>query len=71
MYLLPKLKQALLNKWLEPSTFKTQEEFFKAYTEAHGRAKAYKEIIDLIENSEARIASIKKALDAPNKTYGI
>ena len=61
--LLPLLKSALLNKWLEPSAFKTQEEFFKAYTESHGRAKAYKEIIDLIEASPSKIDSIRKSID--------
>lgn len=59
------------NKWLEPSEFKTQEEFFKAYTEAHGRAMAYKEIIDLVGGSESKIASIKKAIDNSGKSYEI
>jgi hypothetical protein len=36
----------------------------------HGRAKAYQEIMDLLENAEARIEQMTKAMD-PKAKYEI
>ena len=66
-YLLPLLQGAVSNKWLEPSEFKTKEEFYKAYTDAYGRAKAFSEIISILETAEASAERTIKAMDPETK----
>ena len=66
-FLLPKLQSAANNKWVDPTKFETKEAFFKAYTEAFGRAKAFQEIIDLLANSEAQLLRITKAMSGESK----
>ena len=69
-YLLPILLSAVKNKWLDPSGFKTYEEFHLAYSAAFGRAKAYGEIINMLAGSEAGANRITKAMD-PEPKYEI
>ena len=60
LHLKPLLQRAVVNKWLDPADFKTLEHFHKAYSESFGRAKAYQEIMDMIDNAHHRIDDIKK-----------
>lgn len=71
MYLKPLLSLQLTNKWLDPSLNEDDTIFRRKYTHAHARMTAYKDIIDLIENSGTRIEEIKRQLEVGEKNYGI
>ena len=71
MYLKPQLSQALTNKWLDPTKYPSDPEFIRAYNQAHARAMAYKEVIDLVEGADQRIEEIKRQLEVTNKKYAI
>lgn len=43
----------------------------RAYNQMHARAMAYKEIIDLVDTADRRIAEIKARMDSTIKNYGI
>jgi len=62
-YLLPILERAAHNKWVNPVEFEDKEAFFKAYTESFMRAKAYEEIIQILEDASVRIDDIAKRLE--------
>lgn len=68
-YLRPLLQQAQVNKWLNPEEFPNLKAFHKAYTESHGRAKAYAEIQNILEGAEKMIENIKKQMKDPAKSY--
>lgn len=59
------------NRWLDPTQFKTQDEFVKAYNEVHGRAQAYGELIDMLSGAEGKIEQLTKSLSTDKKSYGI
>lgn len=58
------------NKWLSPDErdkegkviYPTFESFHKAYSEAYGRARSYKDIFDLIEGAENEVLRITKLI---------
>lgn len=70
-YLKPILEEQFQNKWLDPAQFKTLEEFHKAYSEAYGRAQAYKEIFNFIASSGKVAQNIADQIKNPEKSYGI
>lgn len=64
----------MTNKWPDPSKFASKDEFFKAYTELYGKAKAFQEIIDMVNNAPQKITDLAKnveAVKAGPKGYGL
>lgn len=66
-YLLPHLKAHLDNKWLDPLSFPSQEEFYRAYLQYRAKAVAYAELIQFLSGQEASIRTLEKRL-APKKS---
>jgi hypothetical protein len=62
-YLKPLLKKRLHNKWLNPSDYKTQEEFLLAYNEELGYARAVKDILKMIDDASTRVEGIAKSME--------
>lgn len=50
--------------------FRTTKEFHKAYTESYGKAMAYKELYNAIENAGAKALALSEQINNPKK-YGI
>lgn len=71
LYLKPILERAFQNLWPAPSESKTYEEFHKQYVEQWGRAMAYKELFNLLENAEALVNQLTKQLKDPTKDYSL
>jgi hypothetical protein len=71
------LEEAFLNKWLNPSEldvngqpkFPTEREFHKAYSEAYGKAMAFKELYALIENADELARNAAEQITKPKKNY--
>ncbi len=71
LYLKPILEKAFQNLWPDPTESKTYEEFYKQYTEQRGRAMAYKEIYNLLENAEVLTRNLAEQIKNPNKDYSL
>lgn len=65
------LQEAFQNKWLDPSEFNSKEQFFKAYTEAHGKATAYVEIYDLLASAEQRAQQTSNQINNPKRDFSL
>jgi hypothetical protein len=66
-FLKPLLQSAFNNIWPDPA----EDNFEKKYVIQYARAKAYKEIHDLLETSEAMIKNIRTQVSQPDKNYEI
>jgi hypothetical protein len=66
-YLKPLLEQAFHNLWPDPA----QQDFERKYIIEYSRAKAYKEIYDLLSTSKTMIENIRKQMSEPEKNYAI
>ena len=62
-HLLPVLKAAVNNKWIDPGLYSSRDEFFDAYTVAHGKAKAYTEIINKLAGAKDNAERLVDAMD--------
>ena len=60
-YLLPQLTQD--NRWLDPQEFKDNAEFQRAYEISWARARAFTELITMLETAEDRIADTTKRIE--------
>ena len=67
LHLKPLLEQAFHNLWPDPA----QPDFDRKYIIEYSRAKAYKEIYDLLETSKTMIENIRKQMSEPEKNYVI
>jgi hypothetical protein len=70
-YLKPLLQEQFQNKWLDPAQFNSLEEFHKAYSEAWGRAQAYKEIYNMLESAGKVAQNMAEQIKSPQKDYAI
>lgn len=68
-YLLPYLKAHLANKWLDPLTFPSQEEFQRAYNQYRAKATVSQELIDFLAYQPTRYELLKKKEAEPKKVY--
>ena len=68
-YLKPILESAVKNKWLDPSEFKSLEEFHKAYSESFGRASAFRELMMILDNAGTMARNISEQMSKPKKNY--
>lgn len=62
---------AFNNKWPDPSQAKTVEEFHKQYSEQYGRAMAYQEIFNMLEQADKMARNIAEQINNPKKDYGL
>lgn len=69
-HLLPHLKSALSNKWLDPLTFPNQEEFQRAYSQYRAKAVVYQELMDYLSRQPKKYETLKKKKAEPKKDYG-
>jgi len=69
-YLVPYLKEALSNKWVDPLTFPNQEEFYRAYLQYRARAVVYEELISFLSSQKDKYEALKKKEAEPKKDYG-
>jgi hypothetical protein len=60
----------LTNKWLEPTAYKSNEEFMIAYNAMRGEALAFQKVIDLVEGAASRIEGIRKRMQTVG-AYGL
>ena len=70
-YLKPILEGAFHNKWVDPASAETSEQFFKQYTEAYGRANAYKEIFTMLDQAGEMAINLAKQANNPDRDYGL
>lgn len=71
-FVLPVFKKVVNNDvWPNPSNYKTNEEFLKAYSEEYYRTNAYKELLKVFSGAEDAINTIRKELEKPDRTVGI
>jgi hypothetical protein len=66
-FLKPLLQSALNNIWPDPA----EADFDRKYIIQFARAKAYKEIFDILETSGSMIDNIRKQIVEPEKNYSI
>ena len=66
-FLKPLLQQAFSNLWPDPA----QPDFQNKYVIEYSRAKAYKEIYDLMETAGKMAENIRKQMSEPEKNYAI
>ena len=71
LYLKPLLMEAFNNLWPDPTQAKSAEEFHKQYSEAWGKAMAYKELYNLLNSSEAMVEALSKQIKNPDKDFSI
>ena len=69
--LLPYLKRLAQVPFVDPTTFKTNEEFVFALKSANARAGAYSELLMFMSQQEAIMNKIRDEIDKPPKSYGI
>ena len=70
-YLKPILQEAFNNKWPDPTKAVSVEEFHKQYSEQYGRAMAYRELYNILENADIISRNVAEQIKNPTKNYGI
>ena len=71
LYLKPLLMEAFNNLWPDPTQAKSAEEFHKQYSEAWGKAMAYKELFNLLNSAEKMVEALSKQIKNPEKDFTI
>ena len=69
--LLPYLKKLSEVPYIDPTRYKTEEEFLYALKSANARAGAYAELVRFLSQQEAMMKAIRENIDKPEKSYGI
>jgi len=69
--LLPYLKRLSQVPYIDPTRYKTEEEFLFALKSANARAGAYAELLTFLSQQEAIMKKIREDIDKPPKSYGI
>lgn len=69
--LLPYLKKLAEVPYIDPTRYKTEEEFLFALKSANSRAGAYGELMRFLDQQEAIMNKIREEIDKPPKSYGI
>jgi len=64
------LEHQVNNKWLDPAEFDSIEKFHKAYTEVYGKAKAFEEIISILNGANEMAKKTKESI-VGKKDYAI
>ena len=68
-HLLPYLQISLSNKWLDPLSFPSQEEFLRAYHQYRAKAVVYQELMDFLAYQSKRYELLKIKKLEPKKEY--
>jgi hypothetical protein len=63
-HLKPLLSDAFNNKWLDPASSTNYQDFHKQYTELYGRAMAYQELYNTLENSKAMVVKVSEQVNS-------
>ena len=69
--LLPYLKKLAQVPYIDPSRFKTEEEFLYVLKSANARAGAYTELLMFMAQQEAIMKKIRDDIEKPPKSHGI
>jgi len=69
--LLPYLKKLAQIPYIDPTRFKTQEEFIHALKSANARVGAYTELITFLSQQEVLMEKIRESIKNPPKSYEI
>lgn len=70
-YLLPYLKELARVPFIDPTKFKTREEYEFALDKANIRAGVYSELISFLAQQEVMMNKIRSELEKPPTTYAI
>lgn len=70
-YLLPYLKELARVPFIDPTKFKTREEYEFALDKANIRAGVYSELISFLAQQEAMMNKIRSELVKPPTSYGV
>lgn len=70
-HLLPYLKELARVPYMDPSKFKTKEEYEFALDKANIRAGVYSELISFLNQQEAMMNKIRTELEKPPVSYAI
>lgn len=70
-HLLPRLQQDTQQQWLDPTKFKDQLEFQRAYDQAFAKAMVAASLIRFLSTQAERIKTLQEAIDTPEKNYQI
>ena len=69
--LLPYLKRLAQVPYIDPSRFKTDEEFMYVLKSANARAGAYTELLMFLSQQEAIMKKLRDDIEKPPKSHGI
>ena len=69
--LLPYLKRLAQVPYIDPTQYKTEEEFLYALKSANARAGAYAELVTFLSQQEVIMKKIREEMEKPPKSYGI
>jgi hypothetical protein len=67
----PLLQQETQIQWLNPQDYPNKEAFQEAYNLAFSKAKAYENILNLLDGSGKRAEAIRKELDKKEVSYAL
>lgn len=70
-YLFPYLKELARVPFIDPSKFKTREEYEFALDKANIRAGVYSELISFLAQQEAMMNKLRQELEKKEVSYGI
>lgn len=70
-YLLPYLRELARVPFIDPTTFKTREEYEFALDKANIRAGVYSELISFLAQQEVMMNKIRAELEKPPTSYAI
>lgn len=70
-YLLPHLKEAVSNQWLDPLSFPSQDEFYRAYLQYRAKAQVYTELINFLASQEQEAENVSKQMNKSEISYKI
>lgn len=69
--LLPYLQKLAQVPYVDPTRFKTEEEFLFALKSANSRAGAYAELLTFLSQQEVIVKKIRQEIEKPPKNYAI
>jgi hypothetical protein len=69
--LLPYLKKLAQVPYVDPTRFKTEDEFLYVLRSANARAGAYSELLMFLSQQEAVMRKIREEIEKPPKSHGI
>ena len=69
--LLPYLRKLAQVPYIDPSRFKTEDEFLYTLKSANARAGAYSELLMFLSQQEAIMKKLRDDIEKPPKSHGI